>query len=278
MPLHKDLTGADLHEPKPHAASHGDGGTDELSVADLADITAAGAALLDDADAAAQRATLGLGTVATLAVDTDSTMAADSDTRVPSQKAVKAAIAAGGGGGGSGSYVLLESHPASSSATLDFGTRNAAGQSGALIQSDFKVYVVKFIGVRPATDGVDLQMRMSVSASFITTNSYTWTKGTDSGSSTAAASSSGSVSFIQLGNSWNNTANWGINGEVTVYDPAGALHTGVVGALIGLNASTRFLWSLMGHFESTSAVDGFRFFFSSGNIASGTIAIFGVPS
>lgn len=63
--LHKDLTGADLHEPKPHAASHAAGAADALDVADLVGVTAAGAALLDDANAAAQRTTLGLGTAAT---------------------------------------------------------------------------------------------------------------------------------------------------------------------------------------------------------------------
>jgi hypothetical protein len=51
--------------------------------------TAAGRALIDDANAAAQRATLGLGTVATLDVDTDGTLAANSDAKVATQKAVK---------------------------------------------------------------------------------------------------------------------------------------------------------------------------------------------
>lgn len=64
------------------------------------DLTAAGKALLDDADAAAQRTTLGLGTVATLASDTDITLAADSDLKVATQKAVKAYVDANAGGGG----------------------------------------------------------------------------------------------------------------------------------------------------------------------------------
>lgn len=53
------------------------------------DITAAGKALLDDADNTAQRVTLGLGTVATLASDTDGTLAANSDAVVATQKATK---------------------------------------------------------------------------------------------------------------------------------------------------------------------------------------------
>ena len=60
-----------------------------VGAADLATLTAAGRALIDDADAAAQRTTLGLGTVATLASDTDGTLAANSDSRVATQKATK---------------------------------------------------------------------------------------------------------------------------------------------------------------------------------------------
>jgi len=56
------------------------------------DLTSAGRALMDDADASVQRTTLGLGTAATLASDTDTTLAANSDTRLATQKAVKAYV------------------------------------------------------------------------------------------------------------------------------------------------------------------------------------------
>lgn len=93
--------------PADHAASHENGGGDEISVAGLSgeladpqpttlakisDASAFGRSLADDADAAAARTTLGLGTAAVAALDTDVTLAANSDTRTPSQKAVKTYI------------------------------------------------------------------------------------------------------------------------------------------------------------------------------------------
>lgn len=58
----------------------------------LFDLTAAGRALLDDADAAAQRTTLGLGTAATVDMIDEDDMATDSATRPPSQQSVKAYV------------------------------------------------------------------------------------------------------------------------------------------------------------------------------------------
>lgn len=56
------------------------------------DLTAAGRALLDDADASAQRTTLGLGTAAVAALLDEDDMASDDATAAPSQQSVKAYV------------------------------------------------------------------------------------------------------------------------------------------------------------------------------------------
>lgn len=58
----------------------------------LATFSSAGRALVDDADAAAQRTTLGLGTSSVLNVDTDAGLTSNSDSLLPSQKATKAYV------------------------------------------------------------------------------------------------------------------------------------------------------------------------------------------
>lgn len=91
------------------------------------DITAAGRALLDDANATAQRTTLGLGSVATLDSIDEDNMVSNSATAIPTQQSVKAYVDSQVGGadldfqGDSGGALSID---------LDSETLDIAGGTG----------------------------------------------------------------------------------------------------------------------------------------------------
>jgi len=58
MAFHKDLTGADLHEPKAHKTTHQNGGADKIQLDDLEVIDIAKGIILPDIDGSGARARL----------------------------------------------------------------------------------------------------------------------------------------------------------------------------------------------------------------------------
>lgn len=182
---------------------------------------------------------------------------------------------------GPGGSVLLESHTASASATLDFATRNAAGQSGVTVQSDYDEYLFEFINVIPATDNALFHMRMGTGGgpTYDTGNNYNWT-GWRYFLSGSGTSGTNAAAFINLHFAIDTTAsaNWSFNGSLRVFNPGGALYKQVKGSFSAYdNAANNLLGTeLTGAYVSTTAVTAFQFFMSTGNIASGTIRVYGI--
>lgn len=122
----------------------------------LFDLTAAGLALLDDADPAAQRTTLELGTAATLASIDEDDMASDSATAVPTQQSVKAYVDAEVAGFSAFEYSW---HPYNRTAvggseTGIFYDHSVDGTPASIETPDFVAdfdYMVVFTGVGTAT-------------------------------------------------------------------------------------------------------------------------------
>lgn len=183
-------------------------------------------------------------------------------------------VAASGGGGG-GSLVLLEQKTASASATLDFT---------GCISSDYDEYLVEFINIVPASTPVDFYMRMSTDggATYDSTNKYaaarwSWIHSATGVNGNALTAPVGQIGLFG-GNNVANDANYGVCGQLRLFSPQS---TSVYKRVLGyLNAKdgggtfTNFVQS--GVYQSTTAVNAFRFLFSSGNIASGTIRCYGV--
>jgi len=186
----------------------------------------------------------------------------------------------GGGGGGGGGLALLASLTASSSASLDFATRNATGQSGALIQSDFDEYQIHVVQAVPASNNVNLQMRASTDggSTYDSGSNYGWNHVLWVAGGTGFTGANSGASQIVLVANVKNTSNWSANGVYTLFAPGSAQYKLVSGPFAG-NLENGVIEGgvLAGVYMSTTAVNALRFMFGSGNYASGTIRIYGVP-
>ncbi len=177
-----------------------------------------------------------------------------------------------------GDFVLLATQSASSSAQLDFISRTAGG---AIFQSDYDDYLVEVVNVVPATDNVGLVVRMSTDGG----STY------DSGSNYAYASEGATYAFQAPGGSATATsfglASQNVDTTITqnsfnasfhIYNPLGTTLYKVMAGFSGAyaNDGNYYTHQFAGNYKSTSAVNAIRFLETSGNIASGTIRIYGL--
>lgn len=186
---------------------------------------------------------------------------------------VETVLGAGGGGGG---LVFLQSLPASNSATLDFAS---------FISSLYDEYLIKFRRIRPDTSDAGLLMRMGTGAgpTYDTGANYSWAShlfraggevitGAESGATSIPLTYHAGGGTIGLSAS----SSWGLSGWLNLADPQGSGFKQVNGHISYLDAEPfRLSITKIGAYESATAVTALRFFMSSGNIAAGTISIYG---
>jgi hypothetical protein len=202
----------------------------------------------------------------------------------------------GGGGGGTtssggstvnnntylGSQVLLAELVASASSSLDFASRNVAGQSGTLFQSDYDEYIVELINVLPATDNTDLLLRYSTDggATYSTSAVYDFANLINNVANfeTPSVSGTGQTSSKIIPTQDNTVANGGACGSLKFFNPLSATqHKHAIGSVSWWNNDNQFYnGTLSFRFATTTAVNAFRMLYSSGNVASGTVRVYGL--
>ena len=179
-----------------------------------------------------------------------------------------------------GAWNLLETQTASSSATLSF-TDN--------IDDTYKEYVFKFYNMHPATDEVIFQFQgnaaggsgynETITSSFFRAYNYE-----SSGSPAVAYYTSGdqaqgtAFQYITGGTAVGNDNDQCCSGTLHLYDPSSttfAKHFMSISNTIGPTNYTMNDFSA-GYFNTTSAIDEIQFKFSSGNIDSGVIKLYGI--
>lgn len=158
---------------------------------------------------------------------------------------------------------------ASANAVIDF-----TGLNHALYES----YRIVLQNVVPATDGVDLNMRLSTDggSSFLSAN-YQWA-GTNNTSSASQSASGAAAWELNVNSVVGNDAGIGVSGEVLLFSPGDAATRTAArwntalgdtsAAIVNAQAS-----GLCG--AAAAAHNAIRFFFSSGNVATGKFSFYG---
>ncbi len=172
---------------------------------------------------------------------------------------------------------LLEAASPSGVASVDFTS---------LISSAYKTYMVVCSGLLPATDGANLLLRMSDDGgSTFEADGGDYIYAAQAWTDQAAADNtdvqvSDSDDKIQLHglSGVGNLSSEGISSVIHIFDPASTVHHTAVkfsSVHLGINGEIRTSDG-GGSFRAVAAADGFQIKFSTGNIASGEIALYGL--
>ena len=171
---------------------------------------------------------------------------------------------------GGGAHVLL------ATTNVTSGVSQVDFTSG--IDSTYKNYMISFTDVHPATDSVTLRMRISISSTFKTDSNYIYGGiGRESDAGVISFSSTGGGEFL-LNHNVGNASNESTNGNIILHNPSGTTFNKTFEAdVTGITAGGRGNKTIVGGFyNSSSAVDGVRLFFNSGNIDFGTFKLYGI--
>lgn len=174
------------------------------------------------------------------------------------------------GGGGGGGLVFLEAHTASSSASLAFTSA---------ISSTYDEYLIEGVGLVAASNAVTFQMQFSSDggANWLAGSTYEWFY-------SYLRSTGGNVfanpdTSIHLANAVSNATDANLSFTTRLYNPNEAVRTRVAYDVLQPNSGdsgNMYRYNGHGSYLATTALDAVRFLFSSGNIASGTIRVYGL--
>ena len=178
-----------------------------------------------------------------------------------------------------GALTLISTQTASSSSTISF-------TSG--IDSTYKEYIFKFIGIHPANDTVNFQINASIDGgsnyNVTKTTTFFLAYHTEDDSGTALqyyanrdlAQSTAAQQIVTIGNANDDSG----SGTLHLFDPSNTTFVkhfmSRMVAPKGEDTENCKDTYVAGYFNTTSAIDAIQFSMSSGNIDSGVIKLYGV--
>jgi len=170
------------------------------------------------------------------------------------------------------SMVLLATQTASNSATVDFTTN---------IDGTYDHYVIKFTNVDIATTGSTLYMRFSIAGTFVTAGNYRWMNNENYAAATTTPLGSASDTVFRIANSMSadptGNAYSALEGEIHLSSPDNTTYDTRYWGHVTYESTADFTTAILGgNLRDTAAVDGVRFYPSSGNINSGLFRLYGI--
>jgi hypothetical protein len=181
-----------------------------------------------------------------------------------------------------GSMTFIKEQTASSSASISF----VDGSSDVVLDSTYPIYKFEYINIHPATDSANFMLNFrDGDSNFDATKTTTFFEAEhfedDSGSGLAynsAADLAQSTSDQRLAGNVGGDNDQCCNGNLFLFNPSS---TTFVKHFMARTSNIRsdnaeFDISVAGYCNTTVAIDGVIFKFSSGNIDSGTIKLYGI--
>ena len=182
-----------------------------------------------------------------------------------------------------GALVHIKTLTASSSSTLSF----VHGSSDVVFDNTYPIYVFKFINTHPSANGNQFQFNMTTDGSNYdvtktSTMFYSVHKEDDSNQGLSYGGSydlAQSTNFQALTDSTSNDDDGSTSGELFIFSPSSTTFVKhFMATTNSLFSGGTYSWQQFtaGYGNTTSAVTGVQFKYSSGNIDSGTIKMYGV--
>jgi hypothetical protein len=181
-----------------------------------------------------------------------------------------------------GSLTHIKTLTASSSSTLSF----VDGSSDVVLDNTYPIYKFEFINIHPATDQASFQVNFrdgdsSYDATKTTSNfrAYHNEAGNDTSLGYFASEDLAQSTAVQIiGRTVGNDNDQSCTGEIFLFSPSSTTFVKhfLIRSSVTEHGNYYVDYHIAGYCNVTAAIDGVQFSFSTGNIDSGTIKLYGI--
>ena len=183
----------------------------------------------------------------------------------------------------SGGMVLIKEQTASASASISF----VDGSGGVVLDNTYPIYMFEFINLHPATDDVILHFQGNASGGSgynetITSTIFNAYNREDDGGTVfgymPTLDQAQGTSYHTFAEGLGNDSDHSLIGNLIIYSPSSTTFVKHFMTRTQYAHASDRAYSMFtaGYLNTTSAINDFQFKFSSGNIDSGTIKLYGI--